>query len=192
MNEHVYSTSDPIIVGAYRKAVADRAETGKRIAADVAALGAGPQVFVRSSGFPGTRSTLTAIEQKGDHVPDGWRLVGGNLEPRRGKPGEKARQWLAEHQPVDVRHVMESHDLPRCSWIPQGNGFGYRLVQPKLFEHDGTLWASYEGEPGTVESGFDTGKCTWEPRKLSEFYAAWEAFQEAQAAAGNKVAEVPA
>lgn len=180
-NEHAYSTDNPEAVAAYRQARAEQKEAGKRIAADVAALGAGPRVFVRTSGFSSIPSELTAIEQKGDHIPEGWRVVRGNLEPRRGKPGEGARKWLADHQPVDVRHVMEAHGLPRTSWIPRGNGLGYRIVSPALFEHDGTLWASYEGEPGTTDCGFDTDKCTWTPRKLSEFHAAREAAEDAEA-----------
>ncbi|MFI1194035.1 hypothetical protein ACH4T9_12370 [Micromonospora sp. NPDC020750] len=184
MTEHVYSTSNPTIVAAYRKAKADAAEAGKRIAADVKKLGAGPRVFVRTSGFSGITASLTAIEQQGDHIPEGWRVVRGNLEPRRGKPGEAARQWLADHQPADVRHVIEQHGLPRAAWIPRGNDFGYRIVAPKLFEHDGTLWASYAAEPGTSDSGFDTERCAWETRKLSEFYAAREAMESAEQTAG--------
>ncbi|MFI2663215.1 hypothetical protein [Micromonospora carbonacea] len=184
MSEHVYATSDPTIVAAYRRAVADRAEMGKRIAADVKALGAGPRVFVRTSGFSGIPTQLTAIEQQGDHVPDGWRVVRGNLEPRRGKPGESAREWLANHQPVDVRDAMEKHGLPRACWLPRDREFGWTISQCRLFEHDGTLWASYAAEPGTSDSGFDTERCSWESRKLSEFYAAREAMEAAEQVAG--------
>ncbi|AXH89440.1 hypothetical protein [Micromonospora aurantiaca] len=183
-NEHAYSTNDPTIVNAYRQALADRAEMGKKIAADVKALGAGPRVFVRDSGFSGISRSITAIEQQGDHIPDGWRVVRGNLEPRRGKPGEAARQWLAEHQPVDVRAVMEKHGLPRSCWLPRAQEFGWSISRPALFEHDGEVWACYAVEPGTSDSGFDTEKCTWTPRKLSEFHAAREAAEEAEKSAG--------
>lgn len=179
ITEHAYSTDAPDVVAAYRQAIADRAATGKRIFAAVDALGAGPRVFVRSSGFPGDRAQLTAVEQRGDHIPEGWRVVRGNLEPRLGKAGAAAREWIAKHQPVDVRHVMESHGLPRASWVPRDKEFGWTIVTSKLFEHDGTLWTCYEGEPGTGGSGFDT-PCTWTPRKLSEFYAAWEAYEASQ------------
>lgn len=175
--EHAYSTDGPEIVAAYRQALADRAETGKRISAAIKELGAGPRAYVRSSGFPGYKDRLTAIEQSGDHIPEGWRVVRGNLEPRRGKPGEAARQWLADHQPVDVRHVMERHGLPRATWIPRDGESGWMISSPKLFEHANTLWACYEGEPGAGGSGFDTDKCTWTPRKLSEFHAALESHE---------------
>ena len=182
MNETAYSTSDPTIIAAYRQAVADRTAAGKRIAADLTELGAGPRVYVRNSGFTGTTARVTAVEQSGDHIPDGWRVVGGNLEPRRGKPGEQARKWLDDHQPVDVRAALEGHGLPRACWIPDDRSGGYRIVQPVLFEHDGTLWACYRAEPGRSGSGFDDRPCTWERRKLSEFHAARESAEAAEAA----------
>ncbi|PZG12451.1 hypothetical protein C1I95_25725 [Micromonospora craterilacus] len=185
--ERAYSTADPAIVAAYRRAVAARKAAFDRLSADLKTLGAGPRVKAYAGTFPGSADTITAIEQQGDHIPDGWRLVRGNLEPRRGKPGEDARRWLADHQPVDVRHAMESHGLPRAAWIPRGSDLGYRVVAPRLFEHDGTLWALYDAEPGTVE--FDSGKCSWTPRKLSEFHAADEAREDAAAA---ETAQVPA
>lgn len=175
--QHAYSTDNPDAVAAYRQALADHSAMGKRLCDDVAALGAGPRVYLRSSGFPGSPDRITALEQAGNHIPDGWRVVRGQLEPRRGKPGDAARQWLADHQPVDVRHVMESHGLPRACWLPRDKEFGWSIVTPKLFEHDGVLWACYQGEPGVSGSGFDEVRCTWTPRKLSEFFAAFEAHE---------------
>lgn len=179
-DQYAYSTDSAEIVAAYRQALADRNAMGKRINEDVKALGAGPRVYHRSGSFAGDKDRITGVEQQGDHVPGGWRVVRGNLEPRRGKPGDGARQWLAEHQPVDVRHVMEGHGLPRAAWVPRGDAFGWRIVKPALFEHDDTMWACYDGEPGTSGSGFDEQRCTWTPRRLSEFYAAKEAFDAAQ------------
>lgn len=187
-DQYAYSTDNPDIVAAYRQALADRNTMGKRIHDDAIALGCTGRAMVRSGAFAGDPDRITALEQQGNHVPDGWRVVRGNLEPRRGKPGEGARQWLSDHQPVDVRHVMEGHGLPRASWVPKGNGFGWKIVKPAFFEHDGTLWACYEGEPGTSGSGFDEQRCTWTPRKLSEFYAAKEAFDAAQAETAKAVA----
>lgn len=181
LSEFAYSTSDPAIVAAYRQALADRVAMGKKVAASLAQLGAGPQVYMISDGFPGSRDRFTAIQPKGDHVPDGWRLMkrSGLLEPRRGKPGEAARKWFAEHQPVDVRHVMEQHGLPRSAWKPTDSG--YSISTPQLFDAGDALWARYASEPG-AGGAFDTKPCTWTPRKLSEFHAAWEAFQEREAA----------
>lgn len=172
--EHAYSTADSTAVAAYRQAKADHVTFAERMRADVEALGAGPRVFLRGGGF-GSPQRVTALEQKGDHIPDGWRMVRGNLEPRRGKPGESARQWLADHQPTDARHVLIKHGLPYEVWVPNPKAGNYRVCQPEIFEHDSTLWALYENEPGAGEIAFDDAKCTWTPRKLSEFYAAKEA-----------------
>jgi len=175
--EHAYSTSNPAIVAAYREAVQRNTEYGPRMRADVEALGAGPRIYMRNGSFD-EPNRITALEQKDGHIPDGWRFVRGHLEPRRGKPGEQARQWLADRQPADARHALTSHGLPRAVWVPASNGsFSYRIVSPDLFEHDGTLWACYEIEPGTSGSGFDEERCTWTPRKLSEFHAAREVFE---------------
>lgn len=182
--EHAYRTSDPVILAAYRQALLDADARRMKIRTGLARLGVGPEVYVRSSGFPGDQMRITEVVPVGDVIPDGWRLMKrtGRLEPRRGKPGEPARQWLAEHQPIDVRHVMEQHGLPRAAWIP-GDGFNWRIVSPQFFEHDGVLWARYAAEPGTSDSGFDTQTCTWDRCKLSEFYAAYEAHQ-AEAVSG--------
>jgi hypothetical protein len=173
--EHAYSTSSPAALAAYRDVVAARDEFGPRVVADVEALGAGPGIYTHGGAIG--PEEITSLEQKGDHVPDGWRVVRGRLVPRRGRPGEVARQWLADHQVPDVRHVMTGYGLPRATWVPSGDGLRYRIVGPRLFEHEGTLWACYEGEPGTSQSGFDRERCTWTPRKLSEFYTALEAVQ---------------
>ena len=178
MNERAYRTDDAGIVGAYRDTVSEAQAQGKKIREALAALGVGDQIYVRSSGFSGDSARITDLVPVGDHIPDGWRLMKrtGRLEPRRGKPGESARQWLLEHQPIDIRTVMEKHGLPRAAWVP-GEGFGWRVIQPSFFEHDGALWACYAAEPGTSDSGFDTQKCTWQPCNLSEFHAAREAHE---------------
>lgn len=180
MPQHAYSTSDPAILAAYHQTTADHAAMGERIRDDLTALGAGPQVWLQRGSF-GSANQITAIQQNGDHVPDGWRIVRGNLEPRRGKPGEAARKWLADHQLPDLRHVLAQHGLPRNVWVPNPSQGNYRVCPPELFELDGVLWALYDAEPGNSEISFDTEKCTWTPRKLSEFHAAAEAREAATA-----------
>lgn len=173
-----YSTDDPTRVHAYREALAASRRVGINIRRDLHTLGAGPKVYLNHGMF-GSKDELVALEQLGDDIPDGWRVVRGRLEPRRGKPGESARQWLADHQPVDVRQVMTEHGLPRAAWLPQETGFGWRISPPEVFEHDGVLWALYDAEPGESESGFDDQQCEWPACPLSEYYAAKERFTEA-------------
>jgi hypothetical protein len=187
MGEHAYRTAEVGIVNAYRTALACAKARNEKIKNALVELGVSYEIFVRTSGFPGGKMRITDLVPSSDHVPNGWRLMKstGRLEPRRGKPGEAAREWLAKHQPIDVRHVMEENGLPRAAWIP-GDGFNYRIVSPQFFEHDGALWARYAAEPGTSGSGFDNEPCTWEPIKLSEFYAAYEAHQ-----AADEVGEQP-
>jgi hypothetical protein len=176
--QRAYSTDDPEAVAAYREAKEAHPAFAERLRSDVEALGAGPRVYLRT-GF--SVKEITALEQKGDHIPEGWRVVRGNLVPRRGKPGEGARRWLMDHQPPDAREMLVPHGLPRDVWVPNHDQGNYRVCAPEIFEHKGVLWALYEAEPGAQEIGFDSSPCTWTPRKLSEFHAAFEAFQEAEA-----------
>lgn len=82
---------------------------------------------------------------------------------------------MADRQPPDVRHTLVAYGLPRHATIPTTSG-AFALVPPALFEHDGTLWACYDGEPGDgLFSDTDVPGCTWTPRPLSEYWAAREA-----------------
>lgn len=174
--EYAFSTDNPATLAAYRETRAAAKEFAARLKADCDNLGvAGAYVRRGVWGSPDEINALGPGESGA--VPDGWRMVRDQLEPRRGKPGDAARQWLADHQPPDVRHVMTKHGLPRHSSMPSGTG-GYRMSAPALFEHDGTLWACYEGKPGGPFDS-DDGPCTWTPRKLSEFHTVREAAEAA-------------
>jgi hypothetical protein len=181
MTQHAYSTDNPEAVAVYLAAKANQETWRDRVMAALEALGAGPQVYIRNGMF-GDPNRIIALEPKGNHVPEGWRLLkrDGLLHPRRGKPGDPARKWLADHQPQDVRHALVAYGLPRNVWVPRSSNFGYRVVAPDIFEHARVLWARYEAEPGKDDSHSEP--CTWTPRKLSEYHAAFEAFQEATAA----------
>lgn len=200
MTETAYSTDNPEIVAAYRDACAARRDHARRIVDAVRDLGADHERILGTgdgisaptiTGLTPLRRPDTVVPNNDEDyegavhltnyvIPDGWRIVRERLEPRRGKPGQAAREWLAQHQPVDVRGVMSTHGLPRAAWIPRRGDFGYTVSAPNLFEHDGTLWACYAGEPGAGE--MDRGEtCTWTPRKLSEYHAAKEAHEDAAA-----------
>lgn len=178
--QHAYSTDSPEIVAAFRDTADAMRSYLPTLREAIAAIPGAKNPLVRG-GFWGSSDELVALEADGSgDVPDGWRIVRGRLEPRRGKPGDDARKWLAAHQPPDVRHTLVDFGLPRHASIPAEGG-RFRLVAPDLFEHDGTLWACYDGEPG--HGVLDDGKsCTWTPRPLSEFYAAQETHEAARSA----------
>jgi hypothetical protein len=164
----VYCTDDPQLVGIYRRALAARAALAARLAADLQALGAGPEIY----GQPGGRGfpeELTAIGQRGRHVPAGWTAAGhGRLRPIAGPGGDIARHWLAEHRPPDPRHEFAAYGLPRQVWIPVAGEPGeYEITQVELTEHDGVLWARYPAEPGGRSDFYDQA-CSWQRRDPSE------------------------
>lgn len=176
-----YSSDNPEHVVTYRTAIAQAEHARTRLAADMLALNVGTTCNL--SGGPlsnGEHYTITALTPNGDHIPTGWRInADGILVPRRGRPGEPARQWLDNHLIPNPIAVLRRTGLARAAWIP-GNGFGYRVIPPTVFEHDNTLWALYQGEPGQSGAGFDNGDtCTWTRRKLSEYHLAKEAHDAA-------------
>jgi hypothetical protein len=187
--QYAYSTDNPETVAEYRQVRQARTEYAERLRSDCDALGGNSGALFRGGMF-GQPDALVALDPDGSGtIPAGWRLVRGRLEPRRGAPGDPARSWIAEHQPPDIRCAMVPHGLPRHSVIAaEQNGFTHRHITPVLFEHDGTLWACYEGYPAYPDSllvAKDGAGCTWTPRKLSEFYAAREAVMAAEAVASD-------
>lgn len=173
MTEHVYSTSDPATLAAFNAAADAFSDCGRRASEDAEKLGKNKGALIVRDRISGPRVVGLDADDPTD-PPEGWRYSKGDdhLVPRRGKPGEPARQWLDAHQPPDVRKVLEEHGLPR--FCKSDKDLRFFLATPGLIEHDGTVWAMYPAEPD--------GVCTWEPRKVSEFHAAREAMEAAEQA----------
>lgn len=170
-DEHVYSTSDPAVVAAFKSTAEAFRDGGRRAREDAEKLGKNKGALMISGPLGKPRAVGLEPDDPAD-PPQGWQYIKsrGRLEPCRGKAGEAARNWLDAHQPPDLRGVMGEHGLP--AYYRRGHIIG----APALFEHDGTVWALFGGEP--------QGSCSWERRKLSEFYAAREAADEAEKSAG--------
>ncbi|GAA4439661.1 hypothetical protein [Phytohabitans houttuyneae] len=182
MSEYAFSTDDAAAVAAYREAVdAERAAARKAVDAAVQ-LGKNKGALIVYGIWDLPNRVVGLAADDPTDPPEGWRYVKtrDRLEPARGAAGQAARDWLATHQPVDVRAVLRQHGLPRNSRSEAELSGRYRLSVPIVFEHGGVLWAKYTGHLGGVE-----GECTWTPRKLSEFYAAKEAHE-----APDRIAEL--
>lgn len=173
MTHTAYSTSDPTIVAAYNTTADAFNDMGRRCREDAEKLGKNKGALIVRDRISGPRVVGLGADDPTD-PPEGWRFSkrDDHLVPRRGKPGESARQWLDAHQPPDLRKVLEAHGLPRYS--KTGENLENFLGTPGLLVHDGTVWALYRGEPD--------GECTWTPRRVSEFHAASEALEAAEAA----------
>lgn len=175
MTEHVYSTSNPTIVAAYRDTADAYNTMGRKAREDAEKLGKNKGALIVKSRTSGP-SVVGLGADDPTNPPEGWRYskTEEHLVPRRGKPGESARQWLEAHQPPDLREVLEGHGLPR--FCAHGEDLRWFLATPGLMFHDGTVWAMYPTEPD--------GDCTWERRRLSEWHAAREAMESAEQTAG--------
>jgi len=183
-DRYAYSTTDPAALAAWRDTMTAEHAHHQTMRAAIDAMPGAKGTIVRQGIFHARDRIIALIPDGSGQVPDGWRLVRGNLEPRRGMPGDNARAWLEAHQPSDVRAVLTGHGLPRFSTRPAGGG---RVLnyEPVIFEQDGTLWACYRGKPGDLLNSSAT--CTWTPRRLSEFHAALEAVEAAEQQAKEAV-----
>lgn len=161
----VFSTDDPETVAAWRNVQAEFNASREKTWAEAEKIGKNKGPLVRRSA--GDLDVVGLAADDPQDPPAGWRYVREQLEPRRGKPGDEARRWLASVQPPNPRNVMDRHGLPKY--------FGF-LGTPGIFEHDGVVWAVYGGKPDGEVGG------QWRPRKLSEFYAAKESYEAAEAA----------
>jgi hypothetical protein len=173
MTETAYSTDNPETVAAVRTRGEAWQRDARRAGDDAEALGKNKGPLIVKSPFGTTRLVGLAPDDPAD-PPPGWRYLKSTkqLEPVRAKAGDVARAWLDDHQPTsDLRTVLEQHGLPRTSRYDRGGQ--YHIGTPMVVEHGDTVWAKYSGKPD--------GECTWTPRKLSEFHAALEASQAAEA-----------
>ena len=180
MTEHAYSTDDPAAVAAFKAATDALADCQRRARESTEELGKnnGPLIY-RHPLFGLEVVGLAALDPA--DPPQGWRYLKTReyLVPRRGAAGDAARKWLADHQPPNLRAIMADHGLPRCS-KSDPDSMSYRIMAPKVFEYQGTVWALYRG---VID-----GECSWTPRKLSEFHAAREAAEEAERQAAETAA----
>lgn len=165
-----YKTSDPAIVAAWKATAEPIKETGNRAVSEAEAIGKNKGLMIQRSLDEQRFVGLAPIDPQ--DPPEGWRLVRGQFEPRRGRAGDDARAWLESVQMPSMRAVMNDHGLPKLVF---GNG---RMATPGMFLHDDTIWASYSVAPADDEVG-----PAWEKCRLSEYYAAQEATDAAADAA---------
>lgn len=177
---HVYMTTDPQALAAFRTARAAYVEYAGRVARDAAELGNNGGAMRGGNPFGPGELVGLAADAPAD-PPPGWVYSkrGNRLQPRRGAAGAPAREWMAAHQPpTDERTALVAHGLPRNDRRAATGDGRFVLGAPELFEHDDALWAMYRGTPDGTWCNSD-GTCTWDQVPLSRYYAAKEAAQHA-------------
>lgn len=178
MAEHAFNLDSPTAVGAYAEACEAGRTAGLRAIADAEALGGndGPAV---SRGMWNHADEITGLFAAKDNTPPpaGWVYVARHetLRPARGKAGNAARTWIADHPlTADARATLaDTYGLPHYSRT-YADGLRYRIARPHVFQYAGALWARYQGDID--------GDCLWTPQPLSAFYTALEAAQAEQEA----------
>ncbi len=180
-----YATNDAAVVAAYLAARDAESTFAAWVIREAYALGSNAGVM-RTGVASGEGYTTIGLAPKDEaDPPAGWTysVKRKMLVPVRGRAGEGARQWLRSHQPppeANVYGILAKHGLPPND-LRGGNRDGSRSFSvPMVGHHDGTVWALYDGAPGVwYESEPREPTAPWEPRKLSEFYAAQQAAEAA-------------
>jgi hypothetical protein len=169
-----FCTDDPIAVEAYRICRAARREFSVTLLAGAAAIGhnTGP---LSHRNDDGSDEIVGLRPDNSGKAPGGWRLVerGKRLAPADGRKGDPARRWIAQHQPPKVAspmYALKDHGLALLSRA--GTVHDYTDSVPHVFLHEDKLWACYTGTPKTP--------VTWPAAELSDYRAAYAAFEHAQ------------
>lgn len=106
---------------------------------------------------------------RGDDVPEGWRRgANGNIVPnKRVKAGKAAAAELERLQKTAPREPQY-----RLKGVPDFVMNGDRWYTPGIFKYDGAVYISWGAVPKEIDTEI------WAELKLSEFYAAKEAYEE--------------
>lgn len=159
--EVAFKATDQVVIAGWKATAQQIREIGNRAVDEAKSIGKNKGLMIQRSLDEERFVGLAPLDPT--DPPEGWRLVRGQFEPRRGKAGDDARAWLESVQLPSLRAVMNHHGLPKVVF---GQG---RMSTPGMFLHNDTVWASYSVPPAEDEVG-----PAWEKCRLSEFYAAQE------------------
>jgi hypothetical protein len=113
---------------------------------------------------------------EGDDAPEGWR------RNKRGRivPDKRTRAGKQIAAEIEAIHKSPLGTLAgRLPGMPEHTISGDRWLSPGIFLHDGAVYVHWEARPvsNARTSEFDeVDTAIWSELKLSEFYAAKEAF----------------
>lgn len=174
MTETAFRSAAPEVMVAYATWDARREE----FRASMRNLGDeyGREVYVSRSMLSG-QSFSGLKHDRGDDVPDGWRVDSKTRLLKPDKRTKEGKALAAELKRLSLpRPVIPG--MPGDCW---GEGYVYA---PAFFEHDGTVWAGWGCGPDrlTGDGGDMRGPTVdpslWTLAKLSEWHAAREAVEE--------------
>lgn len=164
-----YKSTDPAVVSTWKITADQRRQARNRAVEEAEQIGKNNGLMIQRSLDPEQFVGLSPIDPA--DPPEGWRHVRNQFEPRRGKAGDDARDWLKSVQLPSMRDAMAAHRLPQLVF-----GGGHMGV-PAMLLHDDAVWVLYTVAPDPDEVG-----PAWEPCRVSEFYAAQEASEAVNAA----------
>lgn len=166
MSDYTYKTATPEVIAAWTAAVEQHRETASRATTGAEKIGKNNGLMIQRSIGEEEFVGLAPIDPT--DPPEGWRYVRERFEPRRGKAGDEAREWLKSVQLPQLRNIMDDHGLPKILFK------GGRMRTPGMFMHDGAIYAIYGAEPDNIGPA-------WERIPLSEYYTAQEQSEQVAA-----------
>lgn len=171
IEERAYSKYDAGLVAAFTTASRLREAAVARIVADARAFPHVKGAATFNSVLEGVPRITGLVTDDPSAPPAGWRYVQRRrrLEPERGPAGQDARRWLSDHQippEANGRGLLAAAGLPL--YVEHG-GDQITISWPRVEVVGGVLWALYRAEPKN---------CSWQRRRVSEFYAALESTTE--------------
>ncbi|MEV0382322.1 hypothetical protein [Nonomuraea sp. NPDC050643] len=175
IDQTVYRTRDESVLSAWRDAERQVADWRTRFDAGCVSLGIDlTQVIANtwSGRIKGVRHTV------GDPIPDGWRYDKreGLLMPALRTPAGRRLAMVLD----GLKRPMPADELPGMPYVHLTEG-GLVRVTARLMG-DGALYAEW---PCRISESHGVDLTIWEPVKLSEYYAAREAADEAEQAGQN-------
>jgi hypothetical protein len=163
-----YRSASPAAVEAWKTWQADMKSQQERVAEFIARHNPDGALDARVWHSPGYRFAYF----EGDTAPEGWRKSpnGRILPDKRTKPGKAAAGELGALTTEGPGALVS-----RLDGMPEHAVANGRMYSPGSFFHDGAVYVSWGARPEEEPSS------EWEELKLSEFYAAKEAYDPAHA-----------
>jgi hypothetical protein len=141
----------------------------------------GRSIYRSTTGFT-RREEVIGLQDTSSEPPEGWTKLAKNdfLTPSRGRVGQRARDWLQDHQPPRSIGQLLAEFGVKEAHVSEG-----RVYWPGLERLAGGLYVTWG-----VDTGWDGGE-HFDQVPLSAYYAVREAVAAAIIAPGSPVTAMP-
>lgn len=174
--QHVFRSTHPDALAAWQDVQAKRAEVRRKRTELLDELG----FAERRQLVNGNR--LVGIEHREEHgdIPEGWRrdskTYGAIVPARRSPTGKKIGKRIDALPTPSLRAALLG-GMPEMAWDLENNF----ICHPGVEQFGDAIYVKWDCDPEKVERDIHLDPNIWQRIKLSEYYAAVEARDEADA-----------